>query len=78
MSGAVLYDTTSGIGTAGRARARRDQVIGMSHSVVRDEGDVLAVRRWFSDEVSVWKRVGDRKSDLFELQPAGETDRGGP
>ena len=67
MSG-ILYDTASGIGTAGRARARRDQVIGMSHSVVRDEGDVLAVRRWFSDEVSVWKRVGDRKSDLFELQ----------
>jgi len=77
VSGAVLYDTTSGIGTAGRARARRDQVVGMSHSVVRDEGDVLAVRRWFSTEVSVWKRVGDRKSDLFELQPQ-DADRGGP
>ena len=78
MPADLLYDTTTTLGTAGRARARRDQVVGMSHSIVRDEGDVLAVRRWFSDEVSVWRRVGDRKSDLFELQPAGETDRGGP
>jgi hypothetical protein len=67
MSG-ILYDLSSGVGTAGRARARRDQVIGMAHSVVRETDDELAVRRWFSDEVSVWKRVGDRKSDLYELQ----------
>ena len=40
----------------------------MSPAVVSDTGEELAVRRWFSDEVSVWKRVGDRKSDLFELQ----------
>ena len=65
---AVLYETTSGIGTAGRARARRDQVIGMSPSVVSDTGEELAVRRWFSDEVSIWKRLGTRKDDLFELQ----------
>ena len=63
----TLYDVTSGIGTAGRARARRDQVIGMAHSVVRETDDELAVRRWFSDEVSVWKRLGTKKDDLFEL-----------
>ena len=71
MSG-ILYDTSSGIGTAGRARARRDQVVGMSHSVVRETDDELAVRRWFSDEVSVWRRLGTRKDDLWELV-AGET-----
>jgi hypothetical protein len=76
MSG-ILYDQSSGIGTAGRARARRDQVIGMSHSVVRETDDELAVRRWFSDEVSVWRRLGTRKDDLWELV-TGETDRGGP
>ena len=67
---AVLYDTTSGIGSAGRARARRDQVIGMAHSVVRETDDELAVRRWFSDEVSVWRRVGAPKDGLYELLPA--------
>jgi hypothetical protein len=65
----ILYDTTSGIGSAGRARARRDQIIGMSHSVVRETDDELAVRRWFSDEVSIWKRLGTCKDDLFELLP---------
>jgi hypothetical protein len=65
----ILYDTASGIGSAGRARARRDQVIGMSHSVVRETDDELAVRRWFSTEVSVWRRLGTRKDDLFELLP---------
>jgi hypothetical protein len=74
----TLYDVTSGIGTAGRARARRDQVIAMSHSVVRETDDELAVRRWFSTEVSVWKRLGTRKDDLFELLPEGETNRCGP
>lgn len=74
----TLYDVTSGIGTVGRARARRDQVVAMSHSVVRETDDELAVRRWFSDEVSVWKRLGTRKDDLFELLPEGETNRGGP
>ena len=64
---AVLYDTASGIGTAGRARARRDQVLGMAHSVVRETDDELTVRRWFSDEVSVWRRLGTRKDDLWEL-----------
>ena len=68
MSG-ILYDTSSGIGTDGRARARRDQVIGMSHSVVRETDDELAVRRWFSDEVSVWRRVGTPKDGLYELLP---------
>jgi len=63
----TLYDLSSGIGTAGRARARRDQVIAMSHSVVRETDDELAVRRWFSDEVSVWRRLGSRKDDLWEL-----------
>jgi hypothetical protein len=63
----LLYDTANGIGTAGRARARRDQVIGMAHSVVRESDDELAVRRWFSDEVSVWRRLGTRKDDLWEL-----------
>jgi len=63
----TLYDVTSGIGTTGRARARRDQVIGMAHSVVRETDDELAVRRWFSTEVSVWKRLGTKKDDLFEL-----------
>ena len=67
---AVLYDTTSGIGTAGRARARRDQVLGMSPSVVSDTGEELAVRRWFSDEVSVWRRLGAPKDGLYELLPA--------
>ena len=67
----TLYDVTSGIGTTGRARARRDQVIAMSHSVVRETDDELAVRRWFSDEVSVWKRLGAKKDDLFELSDAG-------
>jgi hypothetical protein len=71
MSG-ILYDTSSGIGTAGRARARRDQVVGMAHSVVRETDDELAVRRWFSTEVSVWKRLGTKKDDLFELLPAFE------
>jgi hypothetical protein len=66
MSG-ILYDLSSGIGTAGRARARRDQVIGMSHSVVRETDDELAVRRWVSDEVSVWRRLGTRKDDLWEM-----------
>ena len=65
---ATLYDLSSGIGTTGRARARRDQVVAMSHSVVRETDDELAVRRWFSDEVSVWRRLGTRKDDLFELQ----------
>lgn len=69
MSASVLYDTTSGIGTAGRARARRDQVIGMSPGVVYDTGEELAVRRWFSDEVSVWRRVGAPKDGLYELVP---------
>lgn len=64
---ATLYDVTSGNGTTGRARARRDQVIAMSHSVVRETDEELAVRRWFSDEVSVWRRLGTRKDDLFEL-----------
>jgi hypothetical protein len=50
----------------------------MAHSVVRETDDELAVRRWFSDEVSVWRRLGTRKDDLFELLPTGETDRGGP
>jgi hypothetical protein len=68
---ATLYDLSSGIGTTGRARARRDQVVAMSHSVVRETDDELAVRRWFSDEVSVWKRLGTRKDDLFELSDAG-------
>jgi hypothetical protein len=67
----TLYDVTSGIGTTGRARARRDQVLAMSHSVVRETDDELAVRRWFSDEVSVWKRLGTKKDDLFELSDAG-------
>lgn len=67
---AVLYDTSSGIGTAGRARARRDQVLGMSPAVVSDTGEELAVRRWFSDEVSVWRRVGAPKDGLYELLPA--------
>ena len=67
---ATLYDLSSGIGTAGRARARRDQVIGMAHSVVRETEDELAVRRWFSDEVSVWRRLGTKKDDLWELLPA--------
>jgi hypothetical protein len=39
----------------------------MSHSVVRETDDELAVRRWFSDEVSVWRRLGTRKDDLWEL-----------
>ena len=64
---ATLYDLSSGIGTTGRARARRDQVIAMSHSVVRETDDELAVRRWFSTEVSVWRRLGAKKDDLFEL-----------
>jgi hypothetical protein len=64
---ATLYDLSSGIGTTGRARARRDQVLAMSHSVVRETDDELAVRRWFSTEVSVWKRLGTKKDDLFEL-----------
>ena len=74
----TLYDVTSGIGTVGRARARRDQVIAMSHSVVRETDDELAVRRWVSTEVSVWRRLGTRKDDLFELLPEGETNRCGP
>lgn len=68
---AVLYDVSSGIGTAGRARARRDQVLAMSRSVVSDTGEELAVRRWFSDEVSVWRRVGTPKDGLYELLPVG-------
>jgi hypothetical protein len=64
---ATLYDLSSGNGTTGRARARRDQVIAMSHSVVRETDEELAVRRWFSDEVSVWRRLGTRKDDLWEL-----------
>jgi hypothetical protein len=75
---ATLYDLSSGIGTAGRARARRDQVIAMSHSVVRETDDELTVRRWFSDEVSVWRRLGTPKDGLYELLPAGETNRGDP
>ena len=70
MSGSILYDTTSGIGTAGRARARRDQVLSMCRAVVSDTGEFLAVRRWFSDEVSVWRRVGTPKDGLYELLPA--------
>ena len=68
MSG-LLYDPSSGIGTAGRARARRDQVLGMAPRVVEDTGDRLVVQRWFSDEVSVWVRVGLPKDNLYELQP---------
>ena len=64
---ATLYDLSSGNGTTGRARARRDQVVAMSHSVVRETDDELAVRRWFSTEVSVWKRLGTKKDDLWEL-----------
>lgn len=71
MSG-ILYDTSSGIGTTGRARARRDQVIGMCRAVVYDTGEELAVRRWFSDEVSVWRRVGTPKDGLYELLPPNE------
>jgi hypothetical protein len=67
---AILYDTTSGIGTVGRARARRDQVIGMSPVVLEDSDERLVVRRWFSPEVCVWARIGGGKSDLYELQPA--------
>lgn len=74
---AVLYDTTSGIGTAGRARARRDQVLGMSPVVLEETDERIVVRRWFSDEVSVWRRVGAKKDDLFELEPQ-DADRGGP
>lgn len=68
MSG-ILYDLSSGIGVEGRARARRDQVLGMTPRVLEDTAERLVVRRWFSDEVSVWRRVGGAKSDLYELMP---------
>lgn len=64
---ATLYALDSVLGTPGRARARRDQVIGMSPVVLEDTEDRLVVRRWFSDEVCVWARVGGTKSDVFEL-----------
>ena len=66
---ATLYALDSVLGTVGRARARRDQVLGMSPTVVEDTEDRLVVRRWFSDEICVWARIGGLKSDLYELQP---------
>jgi hypothetical protein len=41
----------------------------MCRAVVSDTGEELAVRRWFSDEVSVWRRVGAPKDGLYELLP---------
>jgi hypothetical protein len=70
MVSGLLYDPSSGIGTAGRARARRDQVLGMTPRVIEDTGDRLVVQRWFSDEVSVWVRIGLPKEGLYELQPS--------
>lgn len=78
MPADLLYDTSTTLGTVGRARARRDQVIAMSPRVLEETDERIVARRWFSDEVSVWRRVGDRKADLFELEATGETDRGGP
>lgn len=78
MPAHLLYDAASGFGSVGRARARRDQVIAMTPRVIEETEDRLVVRCWFSDEICTWRRVGDRKSDLFELLPAGETDEGGP
>lgn len=68
MPADLLYDTTTTLGTVGRARARRDQVVAMSPRVLEETDERIVARRWFSDEVSVWRRVGDRKSDLFELE----------
>lgn len=78
MPADLLYDTSTTFGTAGRAQARRDQVIAMTPRVIEQTEDRLVVRRWFSDEVCTWRRIGDRKSDLFELLPSGETNEGGP
>ena len=66
----LLYDPASGVGTPGRATARRDQVRGMSPVVLEDTPERIVVRRWFSDEVCVWRRIGGNKSDLYELQPS--------
>jgi hypothetical protein len=65
----LLYDPASGVGTPGRATARRDQVLAMTPRVLEDAPERIVVRRWFSDEVSVWRRIGGNKSDLYELQP---------
>lgn len=70
MTAGLLYDTSTVIGTGGRARARRDQVIAMTPKVLEDTGDRLVVERWFSAEVSVWVRVGLPKEQMYELLPA--------
>lgn len=68
MTAGLLYDVSSGVGTMGRARARRDQVLAMTPQVLEDTGERLVVRRWFSTEVSVWHRVGLPKEQLYELR----------
>lgn len=77
MPADLLYDTSTTLGTVGRARARRDQVLAMTPRVIEETDERIVVRRWFSDEVSVWRRVGTKKDDLFELEPQ-DADRGGP
>jgi hypothetical protein len=42
----------------------------MTPRVIEDTGDRLVVQRWFSDEVSVWVRIGLPKEGLYELQPS--------
>lgn len=56
-----------GFGSAGRAKARRDQILEMSHSVVTETDDTLVVRRWFSDEVWTWRRIENGPKGLWEL-----------
>lgn len=56
-----------GFGSAGRARARRDQILDSSHSVVTETDDTLVVRRWMSDEIQTWKRLGIGPKGLWEL-----------
>lgn len=57
-----------GFGSAGRARARRDQILESSHSVVSETDDTLIVRRWMTDEIAVWKKIESGPKGLWELR----------
>jgi|688.fasta_scaffold296105_2 hypothetical protein len=54
-------------GRPGRARARRDQILDSSHSVVSETDERLVVRRWMTDKLAIWKKIETGPRGLWEL-----------
>ena len=61
------YDPESGVGSPGRPRARREQIVLMSREVVRETAEELVVALWFSTDTATWRRLDHgARSDLWE------------